>query len=446
MAPLARDPIEPWVTILPGGVIEGEMCVPGSKSMAQRQLLAAFLAAGRTRIQGLPEGQDVQALLGALRVLAGSDWGRDGTFQGGAWGSQPRGAGERVLSVGESGTAARLLTACLALGGSSQGPLRLVPEGSLRTRSSQALLEALEQAGARASSSGQGGASWPLSIEPVDCPENLILRNPRSSQEVSGLLFALAARGAGTLTIHGSIPSAPYVRMTRCVLAEFGVRVEERGRCLEVNGELRAPAHAIQVEPDASSAAVALAAGCLGGGTVRVRGLGSNSAQGDVRILEYLRAFGCSASEDADGFVASGAPCRGATLDLRGEPDLAPILAVLGAMACVNSGQATRLEGLGTLDDKESPRLTGLARVLDQLGWQVNTGRDWLAVEGAPLRPPEQPLPRPLDPAGDHRMAFAFALLGLSFTGVRILGPECVRKSYPNFWEHLARLGARISN
>jgi len=283
-----------------------------------------------------------------------------------------------------------------------------------------------------------------MDIEPVDCPSRLHIRNPSSSQEVSALVLALAARGGGVLAVEGAIPSEPYLRMTCSVLAEFGVEVDEANGLLRATGILRAPASEIVVEPDASAAAVLLAAGCMSGGSVRISGLTSDSMQGDLRIIEHLRAFGCKAALEEGGVTAGGLPSRGAEIDLAAEPDLAPVLAVVGALACFHSGEGSLLKGLGTLEGKESPRLSGLAAALRHLGWQVRTGPDWLSVEAAPTRAPQAAAPVVLDPADDHRMAFAFALLGLGFTGVRIPGSSCVSKSYPDFWEDLGRAGANI--
>ncbi len=446
MASTASELIGSGVTVLPGGCVSGEVYAPGSKSLAQRYLLAAFLAEGQTQIRGLPQCRDVESLSSALSGLSGGDWGPGGACESARWPTQGSKQQMLTLSVGESGTSARLLTACVALGGRSWQPVRVMPEGTLASRTSPALMEALIKAGAHIRSRPTVGVTdspgWPLEIEPVVCPPRLSIREPSSSQEVSALLFALAAGGGGTLAVEGAIPSAPYLRMTESVLSEFGVEVDEVNGLFTVKGTLRAPATEIAVEPDASAAAVMLAAGCVSGGKVRVAGLTSGSVQGDIRIIEHLRAFGCRGAVDARGAVASGIPCRGARLDLSGEPDLAPILAAVGAIACLHSGEACLLEGLGTLEGKESPRLSGVAHALSRLGWQVRTGPDWLSVDAAPEHSPAGVEPTVLDPAGDHRMAFTFALLGLSFTGVRITGCDCVGKSYPNFWEDLKQAGA----
>ncbi len=446
MEPAANDSESALVTVHPGRPAAGSLAVPGSKSLAQRQLLGAFLASGVSQVDGLPENQDVASLLGALRTLAGAKWGSEGSYPGRPTDGQTSAQVQRILSVGESGTAARLLSGCLALSGAAESPFRIVPQGTLVHRSSAPLVRALRDAGARPVTPKGVTGSWPLSCQPVDCPEQLILRDPQSSQELSALLFALARRGTGVLTVHGAIPSLPYVRLTQAVLATFGVQVVQTGKIFEVRGELVAPVGVVRVEPDASAAAVALAAGCVSGGTVCVPGLDSSSDQGDVRVMEHLRAFGCRAVSEPSGLIAGGHPRRGASLDLQGEPDLAPVLAVVAALACLHSGEPSRLSGLGTLDGKESPRLSGLVESLTRLGWGVRRGPDWLSVESPPSGGADPRRVTDLDPRGDHRMAFAFGLLGMGFEGLRIRDSGCVAKSWPGFWNDLSHLGARVEN
>jgi 3-phosphoshikimate 1-carboxyvinyltransferase len=226
--------------------------------------------------------------------------------------------------------------------------------------------------------------------------------------------------------------------MTLDVLHDFGVTAEEGpGGVTTVTGPPRAPARPLAVEPDASSAAVALAAACLSGGRVEVPGLTAGSRQGDVAIAAHLAALGCRVESGAAGLAASGRPQRGGSFDLADQPDLAPVLA---ALALAVPGR-TRLAGLASLDLKESPRLDVLRGALEACGCGTASGGEDLVVE----RPPELPAePLALDPRGDHRMAFAFALMGLVRPNLDVLGPGCVAKSWPRFWEDLEGLGARV--
>jgi 3-phosphoshikimate 1-carboxyvinyltransferase len=260
---------------------------------------------------------------------------------------------------------------------------------------------------------------------------------PASSQEVSGLLIALAGgTGPRVLDVRGAVPSRSYVDLTASVLAELGVAVAVRGtnhgERFEVAGPLSAPAAPLEIEPDASLAAVVLAAGCLSGGEVAVPGIERGSAQPDVRVANYLFRFGARTRFERGRLVAHGRPVRGAHVDLSSEPDLAPVLAAVAAGA---SGRTT-LVGLGTLPGKESSRIEVLGRGLAQVGCTVEAAGDSLSIEG-PAAPGGRVV---LDPAGDHRMAFAFALIGLVRDGVDVADPGCVKKSWPSFWEDMERL------
>lgn len=424
--------------------MRGAVRVPTSKSIAQRLVVAAGLAGGETRLARLPAGEDAQRLLGALREARASVAvdGDRATIRG-----RPPGpgtgwtAGGAGLDVGESGTGARLVTAALGLCGLPGVAVRVAGRGSLSRRASPALFEALRRAGVVLDEEGRAGG-WPVRVTPIGPPSTLRLDRPSSSQEVSALLLALAAwPDVQHVEVSGGIPSRPYVDLTRRVLERFDVRVDVHGDAFAIPGPLVAPAGELAVEPDASAAAVALAAGALSGGDAEVAGLTLASAQGDVRVVEHLRAFGIEAGERAGGLCARGAPTRGATLDLAGEPDLAPVLAAVAGAAALSGAGASRLTGLETLPGKESSRIDVLAAGLAALGVEVDAGPGHLAVLGAAgfAGGAEEVT---LDPHGDHRMAFAFALLGLVRPGVLVSDPDVVAKSWPDFWEDLARAGA----
>lgn len=429
----------------PGAPLWGALRCPPSKSIAQRALLAAAFARGRSRIALLPDGQDVQSALGVLTRLGCSPRrSADGALE--LDGRSPplrRDSPPAALDVGESGTTARLLSAALALGGGP--PVRVEAQGSLLKRSSPPLFEALRDAGA-----GVVGDGWPAEIVPCEAPSHVTLEHPVSSQEVSALLLALAAwEGERELMVRGPIPSQPYVEITASVLRSFGASVTKVDRHgwigFAVQGPLVAPPDSFQVERDASLAAVGLAAACISDGKVSVPGVGAGSVQGDVRIVAHLREFGCTTEASLSMLVARGSPLQGASLDLEGEPDLAPVLAIVAASAAQRAPRDrawTELRGLGTLPGKESSRIEVLARGLAACGFGVEARRDRLRV-GPPSSSKADPVL--LDPSGDHRMAFAFALLGLVRSGVLVSDPDCVAKSWPSFWDDVRTLGAQVA-
>jgi 3-phosphoshikimate 1-carboxyvinyltransferase len=429
----------------PGQRVAGTFRPPGSKSIAQRALVAAALCGGRTVIGGLPRGDDVRAARKVVEAL-GATYVHRGLGECEVVGVPParalRGPGARNLFAGESGTLARLATAALALRGAGSPDGRVVGRGTLLRRRSIAFFSCLYHAGAVFAHDGVPG-SWPVDVRPADPPPDLVLELPRSSQEVSALLVALAAwPGVFRIEVQGPIPSRPYVDLTLDVLARFGVEVCVEGprehEELWLCGPLRRPAGTLEVEADASTAAVALAAACLSDGEIAVEGIDARtSRQADVQVLEVLRAFGCEARGEGGVLAARGRPSRGAELDLSASPDVAPVAAALAAGAALAGGGQSRLSGLATLRDKESDRVIVLAAGLRAAGLAVEEEEEALVI-GAPDGALDAPVV--LDPAGDHRMAFAFALLSLVRRDVRVSDPGCVAKSWPGFWDDLAGL------
>ena len=352
------------------------------------------------------------------------------------------GASSGPWRVGESGTLARLLIGAAGLASQAGRSVRIEASGSLVRRTPGPLLDALRTAGARVQ---ELGAPWPLEVSAVGPPSEVFLDAPISSQEVSSLLLALAAwPDQGALRVRGPLPSPPYIDLTRWALERFGVateahRVGPEEALFLVNGPLCPPEEPLTVEPDASAAAVALAAGCLSGGRVVIPGLGRETPQGDIRILEHLRAFGCSAGFDEVGAWAEGTPRAGARIDLSGEPDLAPVLVPLAVAAARDLGRTSELGGLGTLEGKESPRLTVLARFVEALGCRAEVRGELLRVDPGPGPASEQVLL--LEGHGDHRMVFAGVLLSLVEPRVRVRGLQAATKSWPRLRQDLASLG-----
>ncbi|MDZ4772928.1 MAG: hypothetical protein SGI72_07305 [Planctomycetota bacterium] len=438
-----------WIGFRSDSVFSGRVHVPGSKSIAQRFVIQAALASGTTRLTRLPDGDDVAAAVKLVQV-AGATVERLAPAALSITGRPPgphRGwKAETALFAGESGTLARLATAVSGFCALAGHRTEVRVGGTLAHRHSRALIEALRSAGVRIESAD--GATWPALVTPIGPPNQVVLREPRSSQEVSALLIALAAYpDALELRVEGAIPSRPYLSMTIAALAPFGVRVTSERAAhagierFEVHGPLRAPSDPIAIEPDASAAAVALAAGVLSKGNVHVTGLHADSSQGDVRIVEHLRAFGADAGFDDEGMFARGCVTRAADVDLENEPDLAPVVAALAACAVLAGHGPSRISGLGTLPGKESSRIDVLAAGLDAIGIAARASADALHVQRAGGA---HDLSRPLDPHHDHRMAFAFALFGLCVEGVRVATPECVAKSWPSFWTDMERAGARL--
>ena len=252
-----------------------------------------------------------------------------------------------------------------------------------------------------------------------------------SSQYISGLLMALPMLpGDSTLTVTEPVESAAYIAMTEDALRLSGIAFTKCGRVYRIPGGQTAHLPAdLSVEGDWSNAAFFLCAGALSPKGVTVTGLNNNSSQGDRAVVDILREFGAQVSVSGDTVTVCAAPLRALTIDANPIPDLIPVLSVVAACA---QGE-TRITGAARLRLKESDRLTTTANLLRSLGGSVEELPDGLIIRGTPLTSGT------VDACRDHRIAMS-AAIAASCCGVTVEGRNCVRKSYPRFWEDYAQL------
>ncbi len=409
---------------LPGGARRGAVRAVASKSAAHRLFVCAALGTEDCEIVCGPLSGDLRATLACLSALGASI-----SFSGGRVHIEPIRsvpAHELVLPCGESGTTLRFL---LPLVGALGAQAVLERRGRLPARPIEPLLSELRRHGMRIGEDGAllrcsgrlRGGDWTL-------PGGV------SSQFISALLLALPLpEEDSTLAIRGELESSPYVALTEQVLRSASIRFEREAQRYFIPGRQRpALGPAPELEGDWSSAAVFLAMGALSGEGVFVLGLDRASAQGDRRICEVLRAFGAEVLV-GDGRV--GARKRGLSgirFDASQTPDLAPVVAALGALA---EGE-TRIENAARLRGKESDRLHTVAAMLASLGADIDEKPDGLILHGKPsLRGGTS------DCFSDHRVAMAAAVAACGCEeGVTLRGAECVEKSFPRFWDELASL------
>jgi 3-phosphoshikimate 1-carboxyvinyltransferase len=421
----------------------GTMRLPGSKSISNRTLLLAALAEGVTRLRGLLDSDDTRVMIEALRRLGvalapgaqAGEW-----LVTGAPGGFP--VKEASLFLGNAGTAFRSLTAVLALG---DGRYRLHGVARMHERPIGDLVDALRQAGARIDYEANAGFP-PLAIGPREggAGATVRVRGTVSSQYLTGLLLALGATGGGVrVEVEGELISKPYVEMTLALMRRFGVEVAREGW-----GAFQVPAGAryrspgeVAVEGDASSASYFLAAGLLGGGPLRVEGVGRGALQGDVRFTEVIEAMGGTVVMGEDWIEVSGrAPLAPLDADLNTIPDAAMTAAVLALFAAGPS----RLRNIASWRVKETDRLAAMATELRKFGAQVEEGADFLAITPpAGFVAGRAAIARAaVDTYDDHRMAMSFALAAFGPVQVRINDPGCVSKTFPGFFEAWARVVA----
>jgi 3-phosphoshikimate 1-carboxyvinyltransferase len=429
-----------YLDLAPIRGVAGSVRLPGSKSISNRVLLLAALAQGSTRVRDLLESDDTSHMLAALRALGVSiqSLGTGECQVEGVGGVMP--VKRADLFLGNAGTAFRPLTAVLAMSG---GHYHLSGVARMHERPIGDLVDALRLLGGQIEYLGQPGYP-PLQILPGDTkPGNsTTVRGNVSSQFLSGLLMALPLAGGGRIDVVGDLVSKPYVELTLNLLQRFGVTVTREGwsRFL-VPGNAYLSPREIFVEGDASSASYFLAAGAIGGlsgsGPVRVEGVGERSIQGDVRFVEVLERMGARVSLGGNWIEAGGTGAtrlRAIDMDLNHIPDAAMTVAMLALFADGTS----MLRNIGSWRVKETDRLAAMATELRKVGAMVEEGKDYLRIE-----PPVRFAGATIDTYDDHRMAMCFSLAALGGVTMRINDPGCVRKTFPEYFDQLAKICLR---
>jgi 3-phosphoshikimate 1-carboxyvinyltransferase len=419
----------------------GKLRLPGSKSISNRVLLLAALARGTTDVHDLLSADDVDRMLESLGKLGvklqkAKEPGRLRVSGCGG----PFRVKSAELFLGNAGTALRPLTAALALCG---GHYRLSGVARMHERPIGDLVDALRQLGADVRYLSKEGYP-PLEIRPGNIRDagKVRVSGEVSSQFLTALLMALPLTGKQTtIEVVGDLISKPYVEITLNLMARFGVEVRRAGwSSLTIPADCRfhSPGK-IFVEGDASGASYFLAAGAIGGGPVRVEGVGRNSIQGDVNFATALAGMGARI-DMGENWIEARAPAKGRLqgfdLDLNHIPDAAMTLAVTGLFADGRS----RLRNIASWRVKETDRIAAMAAELRKVGATVEEGADYLVVT-----PPRFSLLTPnavIDTYGDHRMAMCFALVSLGGVAVRINDPMCVAKTFPDFFDRFAEIAA----
>ena len=417
---------------------QGTVILPGSKSISNRVLLMAALCEGVTDIHDLLDSDDTRVMLSALQTLGCILERRGSTLRitglGGVLPDAPA-----KLFLGNAGTAMRPLTAALAVLG---GDFELSGVARMHERPIGDLVDALVQLGCQIDYLGQPGFP-PLHIgQPhlkLDAP--IQVRGDVSSQFLTALLMALPLVAEKDIRIEvvGELISRPYIAITLNLLAQFGVQVRQEGWqafVIPAGSRLRSPGQ-LYVEADASSASYFVALGAIAPGRegILIQGLGENSIQGDIRFIEAARAMGADVQSGPNHLhVRRGAwPLQAIDLDCNHIPDAAMTLAV---MALYAKG-TTVLRNIGSWRVKETDRIAAMATELRKLGAQVQETPDSIAVT-APARVADW-RPARIHTYDDHRIAMCFSLAAFNPAAlpVRILDPQCVAKTFPDYFEAL---------
>ncbi len=420
------------IQLQPPANLDWTLPLPGSKSITNRALLFAAIARGTSTLTGWLDADDTRHMRACLAKLGVSVVETDGALVVTGAGGRFSNNDAPDLFVGTAGTVARFLLPALAgsnVGATMDGTPRM------RERPMAMLVDGLRSMGAKLQCLGEEGF-LPLRIETTEGLHEgeVRLRRPASSQFVSGLVVAATlADGAVDIVLEQGTPARPYVEMTLRVLETFGGRGSWQGNTLRVEpSTLEGLTYAI--EPDASAASYPLTLAAIHGGKATAQ-LGTSSMQGDARFPEVLQRLGARVSQTETRTIVEGTgTLLGGAFDLTDMPDMTLTLAV----AALHANAPTEIRGVEILRHHESDRLAVAATELRKLGADVDEHDDGLTI-----RPPSAGVRSgvEIDTYDDHRVAMAFAMAG--HVGIR--DPECVGKTYPDYFNHLQQTGMVVA-
>ncbi|HNZ90830.1 MAG TPA: bifunctional 3-phosphoshikimate 1-carboxyvinyltransferase/cytidylate kinase [Acidovorax sp.] len=434
----------------------GEVHLPGSKSISNRVLLLAALSNGTTTVQDLLASDDTRVMLDALRQIGCTvdETGGSTVRITGLGGRAP--VSPAKLFMGNAGTAMRPLTAALALLG---GEFELAGVPRMHERPIGDLVDALRQLGCQIDYLGNDGypplrIAQPQGVPALALATPIRVRGDVSSQFLTALLMALPlAAGTQSIVIEvvGELISKPYIAITLQLLARFGIVVEHQNWqrfTIPVGSRYQSPGD-IPVEADASSASYFIALGAIATSTssqkgIKIQGVGLDSIQGDIRFVEAARAMGAVVTGGPNWLhIERGAwPLKAIDLDCNHIPDAAMTLAV---MALYAQGTTT-LRNIASWRVKETDRIAAMATELRKLGATVEEGADFIRVT-----PPAQIADwktASIHTYDDHRVAMCFSLAAFNPAQlpVRIEDPQCVAKTFPDYFEALFSVAQAVTH
>ena len=424
--------------IEPIGRVEGEIRLPGSKSLSNRALLLAALSKGETTLYNLLQSDDTHYMIEALKELGVSleydpehalcrVVGRGSAFV----------HDEKLrLYLGNAGTAMRPLCAVLSAG---QGEYELTGNPRMKERPIGALVDALQGLGADIDYLENAGYP-PLALHAHGLRGGeTTIDATVSSQFLSALLMAAPlSQTPVTVRLEKDPVSKPYIDITLDLMRRFGVPVEKaegyRRFQIEAPQCYRSPGEYL-IEGDASSASYFLAAAAIKGGCVTVHGIGKRSIQGDVAFVDVLEKMGAKVEwGETHVTVCRAEKLKAVDMDFNHIPDAAMTIAT----AALFAEGTTVLRNIYNWRVKETDRLSAMATELHKTGAAVEEGEDYLKIT-----PPQRIKHAEIDTYDDHRMAMAFSLLALDPASVTIRDPGCCAKTFPEYFEYFESIAKR---
>ncbi len=410
--------------------LESTVDAPPSKSYTHRAMIIGSLAKGDSFIRNYLDAGDTQSTINALRDLGVKmeSLRKNEILIHGSGGILR--TPENPLDCGNSGTTIRLMSSVAAL----DGKVVLTGDASLKKRPMHPLIDALNQLGVKATSNGDNGTP-PVTIVGNGLTGGTAnIRGDVSSQFISSLLIAAPyAKSDVELKITTPLKSKPYVDITLDLMKSFGVSVQNDGyKKFKVECGKTYTGKEYTVEGDYSSGAYFLALAALTGSSISVTDLNMESLQGDRLIIDVLTDMGAEVSEEVSKITVKGAELRATDVDLENAPDLLPTVV---ALMCKADGRS-EVSNVGHARLKESDRLAACAREFSKFGVEIEEHEDGLSIEGGKSLDGSE-----VDSGGDHRMAMALTIMGLSSPGSTVVkNAECAEISFPGFYDIISSL------
>jgi 3-phosphoshikimate 1-carboxyvinyltransferase len=421
------------LTLNPIDKINGEVFLPGSKSLSNRALLIAALANGVTKITNLLVSEDIEHMLNALTTLGIeytlSDCGTECTVIGN---NGFFNVNEPVeLFLGNAGTAMRPLCAALA---ASEGEFILTGEPRMKERPIGHLVNALTQLNADIEYL-ENQDYPPVKIKGKALTGSTVtIDGSISSQFLTAILMIAPLLKTDTnIEIDGELVSKPYIDITLNIMSRFGVEVQNNDyqSFTVIGNQSYQSVEKYMVEGDASSASYFLAAGAIKGGEITVHGVGKLSVQGDKHFADVLEKMGAEVTWGDESITVVGKALTAVDMDMNHIPDAAMTIATTALFA----QGTTTIRNIYNWRVKETDRLTAMATELRKVGAEVVEGEDYISIT-----PPKSLKHAEIDTYNDHRVAMCFSLVALSDTPVTINDPKCTAKTFPDYFDKLAQV------
>lgn len=406
-----------------------EVEVPGSKSITNRALFLAALGDGKTDLKGVLFSEDSRYFLSSLQSLGFEleiDEEKREVRVVGCKGAIPK--KEAEIYVGSAGTAARFLTAMLAL---SDGCYTIQASEQMKKRPMKPLFDALTEMGAEFTYLENEGF-LPVKVKGTSAPKTTVeLDISKSTQFLSALLMMAPVLKADLqIRITSAKKDGSYIRITRKMIEQFGGTTEFDGESYRIKGNQTYRARAYQIEPDVSAACYFYAMAVLAGGRTLVGEVHEDSMQGDKKFLEVLKSLGAKVNDTSKGIEVIGNAkgiYSGIEVNMNDFSDQTMTLAALAPFAQT----PTKITGIEHIRLQESDRLSAIATELTKMGIEVEEGEDFLVIQPGKVQPSQ------VETYEDHRMAMAFSLIGLRAEGIEILNPMCCKKTFEGYFSLL---------